>query len=334
MWRNVRYLYRRVQWVIPFFRIYKSDSVFETTFFSSVLLPLSLAFVMLGMGLSLTRKDFANIFTRPKAMITGLAAQMLFLPLLAFLIALPFNVPPVLKVGLVLVAICPGGATSNLLNYLLNGNLALCVSMTTINSFLTQFTIPLLLTLALQFFMHTGAHIELDFWRTFFDIVLTTLVPVVIGIAIRAVHGPFAEKVRAPMKMMMPAVMAIAILGAILLEKKDNGIELSTYDYMTVLPMTLLLNVGALTGGYYIARLTGLSRKSQMTIALEVGLHNTFLAIYIATGILKDTSLAIPATVYALFSFFTSALFGVIVSGEKLSLKSIVTGKKEKRIRK
>jgi BASS family bile acid:Na+ symporter len=303
--------------------------VFETSFFSSFLLPVSLAFVMLGMGLSLTRKDFAAIFVRPKAMLTGLVAQMLFLPVLAFTIALIFDVPPVLKVGLVLVAICPGGATSNMLNYLLNGNLALCVSMTTINSFLTQFSIPLLLSLSLRFFMHSGAEVHLHFWHTFIDIVITTLVPVVIGIMIRAMNDSLAEKLRKPMKMMMPALMAIAILGAILLEKKENEILLTTRDYMTVLPMTVLLNIGALLGGYYIARMTRLSKKSRMTIALEVGLHNTFLAIFIATGILHNASLAIPATMYALFSFFTSALFGVIVSGEKLSIRSIITGKKD-----
>jgi len=95
----------------------KTLFVLETHFFSSIMLPVSLAFIMLGMGLSLTRKEFANIFLRPKAVLVGLAAQMLALPVLAFAIAYIFPVPPEIKVGLFLVAICPGGATSNLLNY-------------------------------------------------------------------------------------------------------------------------------------------------------------------------------------------------------------------------
>lgn len=284
---------------------------------------------MLGMGMSLTRKDFANIFIRPKAILIGLVAQMIFLPLIAFLIAIMFNLPPPLKVGLILVAICPGGATSNMLNYLLNGNLALCVSLTTLNSFITQITIPLLLNLSLLFFMHSGADVHLPFWETLIHIVIITLIPVIAGILIRSKKPVFAEKVRKPMKAIMPTLMAVALVGAIFLEKKEQNIPITTQHYLTVLPMAFLLNLGGLTGGYFISRIAGLSKKSQMTIALEVGLQNTSLAIYIATGILKDTTFAIPAAMYALFTFFTSALFGVIVSGQKLSIRSLVTGKKD-----
>jgi len=284
---------------------------------------------MLGMGLSLTRKEFANIFLRPKAVLVGLAAQMLALPVLAFAIAYIFPVPPEIKVGLFLVAICPGGATSNLLNYLLNGNLALCVSLTIINSFLTQITIPLLLNFALGFFMHSGdVDIQLSFWETLQHIFLITLVPVVVGIIVTHYKPSFAEKIRKPMKWTMPVLMAIALLGAILLEKKDKIVEMTTSDYVTIVPMTLLLNIGALFIGYYIARWSKLSKKSSVTISLEVGLHNTVLAIYIATAILKIPIMALPAIVYALFTFFTSAAFGVWKSGTKIPLRSLFTGKK------
>jgi len=293
------------------------------------MLPVSLAFIMLGMGLSLTRKEFANIFLRPKAVLVGLAAQMLALPVLAFAIAYIFPVPPEIKVGLFLVAICPGGATSNLLNYLLNGNLALCVSLTIINSFLTQITIPLLLNFALGFFMHSGdVDIQLSFWETLQHIFLITLVPVVVGIIVTHYKPSFAEKIRKPMKWTMPVLMAIALLGAILLEKKDKIVEMTTSDYVTIVPMTLLLNIGALFIGYYIARWSKLSKKSSVTISLEVGLHNTVLAIYIATAILKIPIMALPAIVYALFTFFTSAAFGVWKSGTKIPLRSLFTGKK------
>ena len=293
------------------------------------MLPLSLAFIMLGMGLSLTRKDFANIFLRPRAVLIGLAAQMLALPVIAFTIAFIFPVPNEIKVGLFLVAICPGGATSNLLNYLLNGNLALCVSLTTINSFLTQASIPLLLNLALSFFMHSEADIKLSFWETLQHIVLITLVPVVLGIIITHYYPRFSEIVRKPMKWSMPILMAIALLGAIILEKKDKVVEMTTADYITIVPMTLLLNAAALFTGYYIAKWSKLSKKSSVTISLEVGLHNTVLAIYIATTLLKMPIMALPAIVYAMFTFFTSAAFGVWKSGTRIPLKSLFTGKKE-----
>ncbi len=303
--------------------------VLETTFFSTILLPVSLAFIMLGMGLSLTRKDFANIFLRPKAVLVGLAAQMLALPVIAFSIAWIFPVPNEIKVGLFLIAICPGGATSNLLNYLLNGNLALCVSLTTINSFITQASIPLLLNLALRFFMHSEADVQLSFVETLKHIVLITLVPVIVGIVIAHYYPRFSEKTRKPMKQVMPALMAIALLGAIILEKKDHVVEMTTSDYITIVPMALLLNAGALFAGYYIAKWSKLSKKSSVTISLEVGLHNTVLAIYIATALLKSPTMALPAIIYAMFTFFTSAAFGIWKSGVKVPVKSLFTGKKE-----
>jgi BASS family bile acid:Na+ symporter len=302
--------------------------VFETHFFSSILLPVSLAFIMLGMGLSLTRRDFANIFLRPKAVVVGLAAQMLALPVIAFAIAYVFPVPPEIKVGLFLVAICPGGATSNLLNYLLNGNLALCVSLTTINSFLTQISIPLLLNLALRFFMHSEADVQLSFWETLIHIVLITLVPVIAGILLGHKFPNFAGKVKSPMKKIMPSLMAIALVGAVILEKKENIVELTTGHYITLVPMALLLNLGALFSGYYISKWSGLSKKSSVTISLEVGLHNTVLAIYIATALLHNPSMALPGIVYAMFTFFTSAAFGMWKSGVKIPIKSFFTGKK------
>lgn len=285
---------------------------------------------MLGMGLSLTRKDFANIFLRPKAIAVGLAAQMLVLPIIAFAIAWIFPVPNEIKVGLFLVAICPGGATSNLLNYLLNGNLALCVSLTTINSFITQLSIPLLLNLALKFFSNSEADVQLPILDTFIYIVVITLVPVIVGIIVGHYLPNFAGKVKSPMKKIMPALMAIALLGAIILEKKENVSELTTANYITIVPMAILLNVGALFSGYYIAKWSGLSKKSAVTISLEVGLHNTVLAITIASSpiLLNNPSMAMPAIIYAMFTFFTSAAFGIWKSGVKIPIKSLFTGKK------
>jgi bile acid:Na+ symporter, BASS family len=304
--------------------------VLETHFFSSYLLKISLAFIMLGMGLSLTRRDFANIFLRPRAVLIGLAAQMLALPVIAFSIAYIFPVPPEIKVGLFLVAICPGGATSNLLNYLLNGNLALCVSLTTINSFLTQASIPLLLNFALRFFMNASgdAEIHLSFWETLQHIVLITLVPVIVGIVFTHYYPEISKKIQKPMKWSMPVLMAVALVGAIVLERKEKIVEMTTANYFTIVPMALLLNAGALFAGYYIAKWSRLSKKSSVTISLEVGLHNTVLAIVIATSVLKMPIIALPAIVYALITFFTSAAFGIWKSGVKIPLKSFITGKK------
>lgn len=294
----------------------KTVLVLDTQIFSAVLLPATLAFIMAGMGLSLTRHDFIAIARNPKGLAVGLAAQMLALPVLAFLIVLIIpGLSPALKVGIILLAACPGGATSNLLNYLLNGNLALSVSITTVNSFLTQFTIPLLVGLALRAFMHQETTIELPFLSTLVQILLITVIPALIGISIRRYYPRFADKVRIPLKYIMTGLLAVAMIGAIFLEKNDN-MGIPAFDYVRVLPLTLLLNISSMGAGFLLARKCGLNINSQTTIAIEVGLQNTSLAIAVATGplMLNNPAFAIPAAVYALFSFFTTAAFGIVAN--------------------
>lgn len=286
----------------------------ETKFFSQYMLPATLAFIMVGMGLSLTRRDFLNIIKNPKGLGIGLLAQMLLLPALAFLITLIIpGLSPELKVGIVLLAACPGGATSNLVNYLINSNLALSVSITTVNSFLTQFTIPILVSLALGAYMNQDVSPTLPFWETVRDILLITVVPAIIGIYIRRRWARFADKVRKPLKYIMTTLLAVAMVGAIFLENNEN-INIPIRDYWRVVPLTLLLNVGGMIAAFYTAKYFKLDLKSQATISVEVGLQNTALAITVATSMLNNPAIAIPAAVYALFSFFTTAAFGLLVS--------------------
>lgn len=288
----------------------------ETKFFSQYMLPATLAFIMVGMGLSLTRRDFLNIIKNPKGLGIGLLAQMLLLPALAFLITLIIpGLSPELKVGIVLLAACPGGATSNLVNYLINSNLALSVSITTVNSFLTQFTIPILVSLALGAYMNQDASPTLPFWETVRDILFITVVPAIIGIYIRRYRARFADKVRKPLKYIMTALLAVAMVGAIFVENNEN-INIPIRDYWRVVPLTLLLNVGGMVASFYTAKYFKLDLKSQATISVEVGLQNTALAITVATSMLNNPAIAIPAAVYALFSFFTTAAFGLLVSRE------------------
>jgi BASS family bile acid:Na+ symporter len=300
--------------------------MFETQFFSTYLLNIAIALIMFGMGLSLTIHDFRNIFLHPRALIIGLIAQMIWLPVLSIIIALLFPVPNELKVGLILVAICPGGATSNLLNFLLKGNLALCVSLTSINSFLTQFSIPVFFNFALLFFMQSSSNYQPDFWAMVFHILLITAIPVVLGIICRHFFQNWARQSKEVFKYAMPVLLAIALLGAIFLDKKEEIHGVTTTDYLLVIPMTLLLNLGGLLGGAKIAQMMGLNKKDQMTIAIEVGLQNTTLAIAIALGFMHNPLMATPAIVYAFFTFFTTALYGIWISGIKISPSDILNG--------
>lgn len=288
----------------------------DTQFFSAFLLPATLALIMVALGLSLTQGDFVNIVKRPRGLVVGLILQMLALPILAFLIVLIApGLSPELKVGIILLASCPGGATSNLINYLLNGNLALSVSITTVNSFITQFTIPLYVNLGLYFFMNREADIQLPIGETVLQILFITLLPAIVGIFLRSKQPELADKLRAPLKYITTTLLAVAMIGAIFLEKNEQ-LNIPIGDYWTALPLLLLLHFASMFMSYYISKGAKLGHKSQFTIAIEVGLQNTGLAIAVATGplLLNNSAFAIPAAIYALFSFFTTFGFGVGVN--------------------
>jgi BASS family bile acid:Na+ symporter len=293
----------------------------ETHIFSNYLLPITLALIMLGMGLSLTTRDFRNIFMHPKAVILGLVSQMIVLPLFAILVAQFSGLSDELKVGLVLIAACPGGAVSNLITHLLKGNVALSVSMTTVNSFITIFTIPAIVGIALHYFIGDSKEITLDFWATFIRVLLITVLPCVVGVIIHQQHKLFAESLEKPLKLIMPISLALMMIGSIFLEKKENVVPITFQEYLTVIIPCLILNLGGMFIGFYIAKAFGLIKKNQITIAIEVGLQNTGLAIFVATSLLHNQRMAIPSAVYALFTFFSAAIFGFLVNKEEIMKK-------------
>lgn len=298
--------------------------MFETTFFSTYFLPAVLALIMFGMGMSLTVDDFRNIFLYPKAVITGLISQMVLLPALAIGLVSLSGLSPALQVGVVLIAACPGGAVSNLLSYLLRGNVALSVSMTSINSLLVVLSIPIIVNIALSLFMGQTSNLSLPFWSTVLQILLITVIPCGLGILVRRYRLSFAQRSQAPLKVLMPVLLALAMLAAIFLEKKD-GVKVTTAQYFEVFPWVFGLNLMAMFGGWSIGRLLRLSDAKSLTIGLEVGLQNSGLAIAVATSahLLNSPDLAIPATVYALFSFFTAVIFGLIVNRKNVRLKDL-----------
>ncbi len=285
---------------------------------STYILPAVLALIMLGMGLSLTSQDFRNILLHPRQVFVGLICQMLLLPAIAIGIAYGAGwagLPPELQVGIVLIAACPGGAVSNLITYLLNGNVALSVSLTTLNSFLVIFSIPSVVKIALAIFMGSGSKdIVLPFWDTVLQILLMTVIPCIVGIYIRSKSPRWAAALEQPLKYAMPILLALAMLGAIFLENGDAH-TVSILDYAGVSFFVLILNVVGMFLGYYVAYWQKLGKDNQITIAIEVGLQNTGLAITVATSamFLGSQVMAIPASIYALFTFFSAIIFGLMV---------------------
>lgn len=278
-------------------------------FFSATFLPFTLIVIMVGVGLSLTFQSFRNILFYPRAISIGLVAQMVLLPLLAFLIADYSSMDPIYKVGLVLVAACPGGASAGLLNHLLRGNVALSISLTSVNSFITLATIPLITNFALERYMGTEAAFSLPLGHTVREIALMTLLPAFIGVLIRHYRPRFAIAAEKPLKYIMPTLLAIAFVGIIFFEQKSGSD--ATHTFVDLILPNLWLNLGGMFGGYLLGLLFRLGPTSRMTISIEVGLQNSSLAIFVASTLLHAPQMALVAVVYGSFTFITAVGFGL-----------------------
>jgi bile acid:Na+ symporter, BASS family len=278
---------------------------------------------MLGMGTSLSIADFKHIFVRPTGVMAGLVCQIILLPAIAIGVAAASGLRPEHQVGLVLVAACPGGAIANLLSYLMKGNVALSVSFTAVNSFITIFTIPFVVNVALDLFMGTQAPLVMPLWETIGHILFITVIPAFLGIWMQARWPVTTRAMQRYFKIGMPLLLAIAMIGAIFLEKKNVKVE--AQELLEVLPWALALNALAMLAGWATAGIFRLGKPAQVTLGLEVGLHNSGLAIAIATSafMLNNPTLAVPASTFALFSFFTAVIFGFLVQGRALDWREM-----------
>ena len=276
--------------------------------FSDYFLPVTLAIITMGMGLSLTDKDFKNIFVQPRAVIIGLCCQMILLPVIAFIIARLIPMDPVFKVGLMIIAACPGGATSNLITYLLRGNVALSISMTAINSMITLITIPVIVHFALEAFIDEETAIRLNVAETIIKVFLITIVPAFLGTRIRKNYPDFAIRLERPLRVVLPLLLLVVYAGVIFI---DQGTGSATRtDFIRIFPNTLLLNILAMVSGFLVARIFRLHVINQFTISIEVGLQNSALAIFVVATLLKSNDMALVPVVYGSFTFFSTFLFG------------------------
>ena len=276
----------------------------ESSFLTAVFLPLALFIIMLGMGLGLTTADFKRIVTAPKAVVVGLLAQLAILPILGFLLASIFSLSPELAVGVVVLAACPGGPTSNMVTYLAMGNVALSITLTAISSLITVFTIPLVVNLATRSFIGENVSLQLPFGETVIQIAAITLIPVAIGMVLHRYAPSFSAKVEKWVKWLSLFFLALIIFGLLLKERAN----VPTF-FLQVGWVTLTLNVLAMALGYALSTLAKLNRKSVVAITSEVGIQNGTLAIAVASApsLLNNPTIAIPAAIYSLLMFITGA---------------------------
>jgi BASS family bile acid:Na+ symporter len=282
----------------------------EASALTAVLLPLALFIIMLGMGLGLTVDDFKRVVVEPRAMVLGLLAQLVMLPLVGLGLAIAFPLSPELAVGVMVLAACPGGPTSNLISYLVRGNVALSISLTAISSLVTVFTIPLVVNGAMQFFMGTGSDLQLPIGNTVLQIAVITLVPVSLGMVLHRLAPVGAARLEAGVKWLSLGFLGLIIAG-LLVQERQNVVDF----FVQVGLVTLTLNVVTMALGYAIGLAGRLPIPSRKAIAVEVGIQNGTLAITVASAptLLNQPTLAIPAAIYSLLMFVTSAVFAVLV---------------------
>ncbi|PZO41309.1 MAG: bile acid:sodium symporter [Shackletoniella antarctica] len=278
----------------------------ESSFLTAVFLPLALFTVMLGMGLGLTLEDFTRVLLYPKAVVVGLLAQLVLLPILGFILASIFSLSPELAVGVMILAACPGGPTSNLVTYLARGNVALSITLTAISSLITVFTIPLVVNLATGAFMEEVTALQLPFLATVLQIAVITIIPVAIGMALHYYLPQFAARVERGVKWLSLALLGLIIAGLLVQQRQSVA-----GFFAQVGLVTLTLNLAAMALGYLVAGVARLDRPSATAITVEVGIQNGTLAIAIASAptLLNQPNLAIPAAIYSLLMFATGGAF-------------------------
>lgn len=276
----------------------------ESNILTEIFLPLSLAFIMFGMGLSLTLGDFKRILLFPKAVSIGLFNQLLIIPLLAFGLVKIFGLPAELAVGVMILAACPGGATSNLITHLAKGDSALSITLTAFSSMITVFTIPFLVNFSISHFMGTsGEAIQLNVISTVVSVLIITILPVLIGMILLAKSPKLAIRIE-PTFRKLSAVFFVFILIAAVVKERENLI-----NYLFELgPLVIVLNVVTLAVGFYSARILGLSAKQSKTISIESGIQNGTLGIAIAATLIGNSQMTIPSAIYGILMFVTAGI--------------------------
>lgn len=282
----------------------------SSNFLTGVLMPIALGIIMLGLGLSLTLADFKRVLVIPKPVFVGLFCQMILLPVVCFSIASGFGLSPALAVGLMLLSASPGGATANLYSHLAKGDVALNITLTAVNSLLSLFTLPLIINYSLVHFMGEGKVIPLQFDKVV-QVFAIVLVPVTIGMFIRARKPGVAARLDKPVKIMSAVFLLLIIVAAVIKER-----AILSAHFQEVGLAALAFNLVSMATGYFVPRLVRLPRRQAIAIGMEIGIHNGTLAIAIASAptLLNDTTMAIPAAIYSLIMFFTAAAFGYLAN--------------------
>lgn len=272
---------------------------------TKVILPLSLFLIMFGIGISLKLSDFQALSKSPKAIAVGLSGQLILLPLIAYIIAIALQLPPEIAIGLIIIALAPGGATSNMFTYLAKGDVSLSISLTALVSLITPFTIPLVVALSISHFLGSDTTFEMPIIKTVIQLLVITIIPVTLGMFTLSRWPVAAKKIERVLKWF--SIFFLLLIIALIVLK--NAAQMGSFFAQAGLA-TLILNVVVLTLGYQLAKWAKLSHPQSVTIGFEVGIQNGTLALLVAGTLIGNETMMIPAVTYSLIMFLSGGAFG------------------------
>jgi BASS family bile acid:Na+ symporter len=278
---------------------------------ATFLFPAAIGVIMLGLGLGLTAADFRRVAAYPRPVAAALVCQVVLLPAACFGLVHLFDLEPVFAVGMMLLAASPGGTVANLYSHLFGGDVALNVTLTAINSVLAVVTMPLVINLSLAYFLSDADAdgIGLQFGKTL-QVFAVVLIPVLLGMLVRGRRPEVATRLHNPVKVTSAVVLVVVVAAAVGSEADRIGDHFANLGLIT-----FVFSVLSLTTGYAVARAVRATRPQAIAACMEVGLHNSALAIAIAISpsLLDSAEMASPAAVYAIMIFATAAVAGFVL---------------------
>jgi BASS family bile acid:Na+ symporter len=274
-----------------------------------IALAVALGIIMFGLGLSLTPGDFARVGKHPKAVVVALACQLVLLPAICFGLVVLFQLPPILAVGMILLAAAPGGTTANLYSHLFRGDVALNITLTAINSIVALFTLPLLTNLAISIFLPDEPGLGIQFNKAV-EVFAIVLGPVLLGMLVRRLWPRFADRMDKPVRIASMIILAIVIVGALIANR-----ELFFPNLASLAGITVLFCAISLTVGFFVPRLFRVDARQAVASSFEIGIHNATLAIVIAQSVIGSVEMSLPAAIYGVLMFFVALAFGFLIRG-------------------
>ena len=273
-------------------------------FVTDVILPLALAFIMFTLGLGLSISDFSNVFKKPKNFLIGLISQLFFLPIVGLILVIIWPLPIEIAIGVMLIAAAPGGVTSNILTYFARGDVALSVSLTAVMSLLSAVSVPIVLAISIELIGDSSLPESISLTGIALSMFLIVTLPVLLGMGVRSFLNSLTVKIEKSAHFISTLLFILVLLGAILAEK-ENVVSYFAQTGLVVLALNIIMMLIA----FYWSGFFGMGISQKKAIAIECGLQNGTLAIFVGTSVFGGGLYIIPAATYSLVMYLTSLIF-------------------------